>query len=63
METDIAIPRRMGRNPLNEKHATKATPVRFDQELLDRIDAAAGPNNRAKFIRAAVVAKLEKEAS
>lgn len=46
--------RRMGRPPLNHQ----ATTVRFSKELLDRIDALVGANQRAIFIREAVEARV-----
>lgn len=54
-------PARMGRPPLGPKaDDTKATLVRFEAETLARIDAAAGPNKRAIFIREAVERELER---
>lgn len=56
MESDIAIPARMGRPPLG----VKATAVRLSPEALARIDALEGPNRRAIFIREAVEAELKR---
>lgn len=47
---------RMGRPPLN----VEATTVRLPRAVLERIDALAGPNRRAKFIREAVETELAK---
>lgn len=49
---------RMGRPPLNKDSITKATLVRLTSETVERIDALAGPNRRAVFIREAVEAEL-----
>lgn len=56
--SDIAP--RMGRPPLNKDSVTKATLVRLTCETFDRIDAQAGPNKRAEFIREAVEAELKR---
>ena len=50
-------PPRMGRPSLG----VKATAVRLTLESLARIDAIAGPNRRAEFIRAAVEEKLARD--
>ena len=50
---------KMGRPPLN----VKPTVVRLSQEVIDRIDAVAGPNQRAAFIREAVDRELERRAA
>ena len=55
--SDKAIPAsrsRMGRPALG----LKPTLVRLDPDVLERIDALAGPNKRAIFIREAVEAEL-----
>lgn len=39
----------------------KPTLVRLAPEMLERIDALAGPNKRAIFIREAIEEKLERE--
>lgn len=46
----------MGRPPLGNK----ATQVRLPQAVMDRIDALAGPNRRAQFIREAVENELKR---
>lgn len=56
MKSDIAMPTRMGRPPLG----VKPTAVRLSPEVMERIDALAGPNKRAAFIREAVEAELER---
>lgn len=38
----------------------KSTPVRFAPDVLARIDAAAGPQRRAQFIRDAVAQALDR---
>lgn len=45
----------MGRPPLN----MSVTSVRFPPELLERIDALVGTNQRAIFIREAVEARVK----
>lgn len=49
---------RMGRPPLNRKSMTKPTLVRLTEDVADRIDALAGPNKRAEFIREAIDREL-----
>lgn len=49
---------RMGRPPLNRKSVTKPTLVRLTEDVADRIDALAGPNKRAEFIREAIDREL-----
>lgn len=51
-----ATPRRMGRPPMN----LKPTLVRLPLDVVERIDAIAGPNRRAEFIREAVEAELKR---
>ncbi|MFV1536971.1 hypothetical protein [Phaeobacter sp. JH204B] len=46
----------MGRPPLN----VKPTLVRLTQSVLDRIEAVAGKNQRAAFIREAVDRELDR---
>lgn len=46
----------MGRPPLN----MTPTLVRFPDEILARVDNLVGQNQRAKFIREAVQAEVEK---
>lgn len=55
-------PARMGRKPLDLQEArnTKPTQVRLTAELRARIEAAAGPNRMAVFIREAIEEKLER---
>lgn len=50
--------RPMGRPPLSKKFETKAILVRLTEDVCDRIDAVAGPNKRAEFIREAVEREL-----
>lgn len=52
--TDIGA--RMGRPPLN----VKETKVRLTDEQRERIEAIAGPNRMAAFIREAIDAELER---
>lgn len=54
--TDIGS--RMGRPPLSKKSDTVETKVRFTHELRQRIEALAGPNRMAIFIREAVEREL-----
>lgn len=51
---------RMGRPPLNTKSATKPVLVRLTEEQAGRIDALAGPNKRAVFIREAVDREIKR---
>lgn len=48
---------RMGRPPLGNK----ATQVRLPETVMAQIDALTGRNQRAKFIREAVIEKLARE--
>ena len=52
-------PARMGRPSLN----VKETKVRLTDEQRARIEAVAGPNRMAAFIREAIEEKLERERS
>lgn len=57
--TEIPIPviqQRMGRPPLK----VKAMPVRLPDGMAERIDAVAGKNRRAEFIREAVERELKR---
>lgn len=47
---------RMGRPPMN----VKPTLVRLPEGVPERIDAIAGPNRRAEFIREAIEKELRK---
>ena len=51
-----AIPGRMGRPPMS----VKATVVRLPEGVPERIDAVAGKNRRAEFIREAVDRELRR---
>lgn len=55
---DSATKPRMGRPPLNRKSVTKPTLVRLTEDVAARIDALAGPNKRAEFIREAIDKEL-----
>ncbi len=52
--------RRMGRPPLNTKSDTKPTMVRLTDDVRQRIEAVAGPNRMAVFIREAIEAELKR---
>ena len=52
----LANPGRMGRPPLN----VKPTVVRLSEETLRRIEALAGKNRMAEFIREAVERELKR---
>lgn len=56
VEADAVTATRMGRPPLG----VKATLVRLAPEVLARIDAIAGPQKRAEFIREAVERELKR---
>jgi hypothetical protein len=60
MISDVAIPPRMGRPPLNPDSVTKKTLVRFETAIMERIDTVAGANRRAAFIREAVERELKR---
>lgn len=49
---------RMGRPPLSTSSKTKTTAVRLTDEVVRRIEAVAGPNRMAAFIREAVENEL-----
>lgn len=51
---------RMGRPPLKKDVETKPTLVRLDADTRARIEAIAGPNRMAGFIREAIVSELLK---
>lgn len=51
-----AIPARMGRPPMNVKPMV----VRLPEGMAERIDAVAGENRRAEFIREAVEKELKR---
>ncbi|MFV0293083.1 MAG: hypothetical protein ACK5II_07665 [Paracoccus sp. (in: a-proteobacteria)] len=51
----------MGRPPLKDKVATHATQVRLPLDVRDRIEAVAGKNHMAAFIREAIDEKLERQ--
>jgi hypothetical protein len=51
---------RMGRPPLKKNVETRPTVVRLDAETRERIEAIAGPNRMAVFIREAVEAELKR---
>jgi hypothetical protein len=54
-------PARMGRRPLGETaESTKATQVRFEAAMRERIDAARGKQSMGSFIREAVERELER---
>lgn len=48
----------MGKPPLNRDSETKQTQVRMTAETRARIEAVAGPNRMAKFIREAIENEL-----
>jgi predicted DNA-binding protein len=50
----------MGRPPLKKNVETRPTVVRLDAETRERIEAIAGPNRMAVFIREAVEAELKR---
>lgn len=53
--------RRMGRKPLGEiAETTTAVLVRFEKSTLAQIEAVAGKNRRAQFIREAVERELDR---
>ena len=53
--------RRMGRPPLNKSSKTITTAVRLTEDVMKRIEALAGPNRMAAFVREAVEEKLARE--
>jgi predicted transcriptional regulator len=50
----------MGRPPLNDKVTTVKTTVRLTSDIQARIDAVAGPNRMAIFIREAIERELKR---
>ena len=57
------MPRRMGRPPLKQTSVTKPTMVRLTEDVRGRIEAVAGPNRMAEFIREAIEAELKRQES
>jgi hypothetical protein len=53
----------MGKPPLNKDSETKPTQVRLTADLRARIEAAAGPNRMASFIREAIENELVRRES
>lgn len=51
---------RMGRPPLKEKIATIKTTLRLPEDLLRRVEAVAGKNRGADFVREAIERELER---
>ena len=51
---------RMGRPPLGLKSKTVQTAIRLTDEVKARIEAVAGPNRMAEFIRDAIEAELKR---
>jgi hypothetical protein len=51
--------RRMGRPPLKRNVETVVSAVRLTADMVERIDAIAGPNKRGEFIRKAVERALK----
>lgn len=58
--SDIGNARPMGRPPLKKDVETKPTLVRLTAEVRARIEAIAGPNRMAIFIREAIEAELKR---
>jgi hypothetical protein len=56
IESEAHTADEMGRPPLG----VKPTTIRLPVDVFDRIEAVAGKNRTASFIREAVVAELEK---
>lgn len=52
--------RRMGRPPLKRNVKTIVMALRLPADVAARIDALAGPNKRAEFIREAIEAELDR---
>ena len=50
----------MGRPPLKDKVTTVKTTVRLTVDVQERIDAVAGPNRMAIFIREAIERELKR---
>ncbi len=51
----------MGRPPLSSASKTTTTAVRLPDDLKRRVEAIAGPNRMAAFIREAVEEKLARD--
>lgn len=56
---DSGKTRRMGRPPLKRNVETVVSAVRLPADMVERIDAIAGPNKRGEFIRKAVERALK----
>lgn len=52
--------RSMGRPPINLKSQTRETKVRLTDDQRQRIEAVAGPNRMAEFIREAIERELKR---
>jgi metal-responsive CopG/Arc/MetJ family transcriptional regulator len=50
----------MGRPPLSKKSDTKPILVRLTAEVCEAMDAIAGPNRRAEFIREAIEREIKR---
>ena len=55
--------RRMGRPPLKRNVETVVSAVRLPADMVQRIDAIAGPNKRGEFIREAIDRELDRRES
>jgi hypothetical protein len=66
MEDDLTLAlesgtnRRMGRPPLKRNVETVVSAVRLTADMVERIDAIAGPNKRGEFIRDAIERELRR---
>lgn len=67
MEDDLTLTldsgktRRMGRPPLKRNVETVVSAVRLTADMVERIDAIAGPNKRGEFIREATERELRRQ--
>lgn len=50
----------MGRPPLKANVTTVATLVRLSADVVEQVDALAGPNKRAEFIREAIEREIKR---
>lgn len=50
----------MGRPPLSKKSDTKPVLVRLTADICETMDALAGPNRRAEFIREAIEREIKR---
>ena len=63
LATETGTTRRMGRPPLKRNVETVVSAVRLPADMVERIDAIAGPNKRGEFIREAIEREVKRRES